>query len=293
MTQTPTYARTVPDWLPPVAGFWGDPMIDDLAPGGPEPGLDYATWDARRDWLHAHLDQATMRCFATACLRPLLPSLKVTVSGLDIRQAVRAAEQSAFGLLTAAELTAARHAFDRAVTAANGGGQRASVSNFFHTFAAAIELQTYPAGPYVSLTRAIELQEYPSGPYVSLTRTQTAAILAVARSMLGPEPGARWAAAAAHAVACVPTERLAQSKLLTLFVPPTVPASTITEDVRGLVGGWLGKWWAGVDDGLTRAVIADALQEAGLDDGDVHLRALRELPDWHVGMWPMVPGVAA
>lgn len=77
---------------------------------------------------------------------------------------------------------------------------------------------------------------------------------------------------------------------MTLFVAP--PHPMVTDTVRGLVRGWQEKWWVGIDDGLTRGALADALQEAG-HEYDYRIRALQELPCWSPGMYPMTPEIAS
>jgi len=248
----------VPEWVPALDGILPAPAADRAAS------------------LAAVLPGRAARAFAAACARRVLPVFEAVVEGDDRpRRQVGLAELYAFGR---AELGDDDDRYD----SANAAGD------------AALDIWNNVGRGAPYLDDPAEVADLIAGDEASVVALKAAADAASAAfSAIEPGPD-DCAAAAAYAVDAIRgftrsrpgaavAEQVAQARLLWLAVPPPGPA--LGGSAAMLAAAWLEEWFrTGQDDRVCRAVLADALEEAGTPPDDPRLRGLRELAEWHPGL---------
>ena len=255
----------VPDWLPPVVGFWAEPYKD---------GLAWRSWDERTAWAKHRLTDSASRCAAACFARRVLHLFERRhPEDTRPRKAITVAERFAFGLATDDERREARSAAAAYADAAAAAAAYAAAYADAYADAAAADAAAYAAD-------AAYADAYAAAAYAD-------AAAADADAYAAAYAAAAYADAAAADADAYAAERMNQARLMTLFVAPAVPV--VTEAIRGLAHRWQESWWSGHDDPV-RAILADAMEEEGFEDA-VRLQAMRELPAWSLGMWPMVPNL--
>jgi len=238
----------------------------------------------RQTWFEANLTPAAWQCAVTCFVGRCLPVYEAAYpDDSRPREEIVATYKIAFGLMSAARAAdgTARVAWAARVVDAAAWAARAA--------AAAGAAGADGAVRAAAAAWAVDAVAWAARAVRADGIAQAAAAAAGRAAAAAEADAAAWGTRVAGTwVAAGAAERLAQSKLFSLFVPPAAPI--VTDTTRGIVNGWLEGWWEGRDNQLARAVLADELEENGFADWR-RLQALRELADWSPGMWPMVPDV--